>query len=1236
MATNASTGAALVITLAFVVLLTTLVLAFLSYSSLQSQISSASANRTVVDIFTQGALNAIMGDLKTEIVSGSTTTNIGTNVIYFPQSPTNMVPQRIGTDDSLANLVKRSAVNKPLYSGGTSRAASVSTTVPSRNGRSISAARWNASLLLPKANANSATDLTPTNTFIAPDWVFVARNGSNPTSWTDTLRWSRTNQNTVIGRYAYTVYDEGGLLDMNSAGYPAGSSSTLTADKGGLAFADLTVIPGMSAKAINAVVGWRNYATSQPEGNFPSFTFNAASQTNYFRAVRESVSGFLRTGNTNVISSGQTDRMFVSRQQLIQFLTHGVAADDTERAALQNSLQYLSTFTRDLEQPSFVPDPNRPKNTQYWVTNAGNDQGGGTSLDTTGAKQDIVNPSLLTVRAANGEPVMKRRFPLSRLGLIKPNPSAEEATKIYDYFGLTWEKSEGRWKYGHGGTDGQIFSLKDIPASREPDFFETLRSVIHCDSLGKQHGSLNSTSGLLSAHSIFGAAIDAIVNYQILQIGVNLIDQYDADSYPTRVYVVDKEGLEREYYGIENLPYFLGWETVWYRTRVLTPGVEINNDASDDDLKIAPASGTYEVAAMLQPIIWNPHVADSTLNASTLPTKFRVLASAFEGDRALEGNHAPIVAENWWKENSKSRLYPAKGSYITDRGMQRNPADKTKAGTHLFRFPRPQIDANTSALTFNTGIGDADFREPYRLRGLNEPHGSNAAPEAGYAEGQINHLDAELIANGEPSPALGIFLGYAWAGPYTSTTLSGTYLCKGSLSYDLNLRLQYKNPYGSTPEWLTYDLIEQVYTTSGKTSTVDNTGTPPQIRSFRTCFRADPRTDRWGLFGLNTFPEKNAGDISKNPTEGLTPLNGDGIISPTTTRSTWPIYYLPQQITAKPTSTFSFLTGPSGATGGTAGWLSGGIYNVADTMVNLQTGTKTSPIPGAKTYYADPDGVIRRASGGNFSGNDGLPLYTTNTNSRPVVLNRPFRSVAEMGYASRGVAWRELEFFMPESGDAALLDAFCLNEIGNASDDVTVAGRVNLNTRQPKVLQALIQGVSKAEGGLVSDVEASAAAAALVNWTMDTTTATTGASPILIKGPLRNRSELVGKFISQVKITPKPNLTGTPSLEPLDPLKSYSGFSSMLKAGSGGVFTTGADAAIKRRRESVMRALTDAGNTRTWNLLIDIVAQTGRYPVNSTALDQFLVEGETRYWVHLAIDRYTGQVIAKQWEQVSE
>jgi len=74
----------------------------------------------------------------------------------------------------------------------------------------------------------------------------------------------------------------------------------------------------------------------------------------------------------------------------------------------------------------------------------------------------------------------------------------------------------------------------------------------------------------------------------------------------------------------------------------------------------------------------------------------------------------------------------------------------------------------------------------------------------------------------------------------------------------------------------------------------------------------------------------------------------------------------------------------------------------------------------------------------------------------------------------------------------------------------------------------------------------------------------------------------------------------------------------------------------KEARELVMRAFSDACQTRTWNLLIDVVAQSGRYPPNTSTLAGFMVEGEQHYWVHVAIDRFTGQVIDKQIEVVNE
>jgi hypothetical protein len=64
--------------------------------------------------------------------------------------------------------------------------------------------------------------------------------------------------------------------------------------------------------------------------------------------------------------------------------------------------------------------------------------------------------------------------------------------------------------------------------------------------------------------------------------------------------------------------------------------------------------------------------------------------------------------------------------------------------------------------------------------------------------------------------------------------------------------------------------------------------------------------------------------------------------------------------------------------------------------------------------------------------------------------------------------------------------------------------------------------------------------------------------------------------------------------------------------------------------------LTDAGQVRVWNLLLDVIVQTGLYPAGAQGPSDFLVKGERRAWVHLSMDRLTGEVLAKALEWVNE
>src|SRR5262249_53755607 len=80
-----------------------------------------------------------------------------------------------------------------------------------------------------------------------------------------------------------------------------------------------------------------------------------------------------------------------------------------------------------------------------------------------------------------------------------------------------------------------------------------------------------------------------------------------------------------------------------------------------------------------------------------------------------------------------------------------------------------------------------------------------------------------------------------------------------------------------------------------------------------------------------------------------------------------------------------------------------------------------------------------------------------------------------------------------------------------------------------------------------------------------------------------------------------------------------------------------ANQVVKARREVVARAISSVAQTPLWNLLIDSAAQAGAFKPNAANLqNDFIVEGEQHYWVHVAIDRFTGRVIDKQVEVVNE
>jgi hypothetical protein len=200
-----SSGAALIIVLALVVLLTVLAVAYFSRTTTDRQLAQSSFNDTTADLLARSALDFVVSDFKQEIANNPTVTAF------------NIQPSRYGappiTDPTpIPNLIRRSFSGAPQ-----SRASTVSSGAASANGRSISLARWNSHYLIPRASTTTSIDSTPVSSFTPPDWVLVTSQGPN----------SAPAPSSVIGRYAYAVYDEGGLIDFNVGGFPNYASLTL-------------------------------------------------------------------------------------------------------------------------------------------------------------------------------------------------------------------------------------------------------------------------------------------------------------------------------------------------------------------------------------------------------------------------------------------------------------------------------------------------------------------------------------------------------------------------------------------------------------------------------------------------------------------------------------------------------------------------------------------------------------------------------------------------------------------------------------------------------------------------------------------------------------------------------------------------------------------------------------------------------------------------------------------------
>lgn len=1239
---------ALVVTLVLVTLTSALVVAFVMRARLDLAASSSYAGVPQADGIGRGGVEFIVGWLRREIQEGSEGYDengdpvAGADAIVFkPLAPANLLPQRTATrggGGAYQSLVRMSRSGEPFYApsdgwqfnGAASfdMVSDVSTADGSANGRRFGGGRWATPGLLTSDEAaefNPGSGGSGAGQGVVPDWVYVTRRGPERVTETDEAQRDDNPENLdyVLGRFAYAVYDISGLLDVGVAGYPGELGDHGVQSKGSLAFADpgAMTLPNGAAVDREGLVAWRNRATGT---DFMGYVTNA---------VKE---GF----RTNAVG----DNGFFGRGDLVGF----ARAAATRQVFDTNALPYLTSFSRERAAPSWwptIPEALEGKVDVEYEKEAFEKGRTNRWASAVMAQSDFTAPDGTEFKV--GEPLLKRRFPLSRINMLRADSGAS-AQDIWYYFGLVKSGEAGRgsgiplWVYNPKSAVPQeqeriLYTLDQVAAGgqREPNFFELLAA-------GILHGSV-AKSGYREGMDL-RLGRDRSAYHQILQIGANIIDQYDTDSDPTIIRSLSDEAIKQGYNqtvnllastirGIENLPYIDEFLTTWMRDRTKPPP---NNEWVQAPITLGDTSKQNKypfVTYFLQFELWNPH-----RNALEAPEgRYRVIAQmgqTYLDYRAyIAGAHKNTGGGSPDPREYNTQAGGAGGTQVTYNDIFQEQVRQLYPPTRYGR----NFASSPCTMEFSAGGGNALFDTPRML--------------------QFDDSDLKM--------KVGNALDTFTAGQARITGLRlGDVLCVNNLDLDENPNNDFEwfhweeglwkhrdnhiNPYFQASQplvvelqkqsasggWFTYQVFapkksgSQLAGVPGFDQSAQSWGEIsyhsriyarrwPVAHSFNPV--SDPRCQRFGfthgggVAGGNYEYEKCVGATVRDISTRLSPhvnkknffgKEGDG------TRLTEAGWQFPAWIA------------PYSADPAAADWTSSANKINIDKdhlwfwwkqdILRYQTavaefaenndgeGRMGGPI--SMMFARDPDGLVRRGDGWRGRKVDpySMEMEPVQNVGRPVFLNRPFQSVGELGYVLRDDPWKTLNLFWGDSADAGLLDLFCLEE-GETFRPVR-AGVVNPNTAPREVLAAVLAGT--ALHGKVGATE----------------------PPRLDSAGAAQIADAIRTYLG-------------PRENPTRVLRTMGDIGEMCEE----IFETGgAQAALGDMkdtdvgREAVARSLADVCNTRTWNLFIDVVAQAGRFTAASRTPQDFMVRAERRLWVHLALDRITGELVDIDIEPVFE
>ena len=243
---------------------------------------------------------------------------------------------------------------------------------------------------------------------------------------------------------------------------------------------------------------------------------------------------------------------------------------------------------------------------------------------------------------------------------------------------------------------------------REPNFFELLKAVILNGSVGLGSGNANSFVASDPKYYISGTTPSNLLSadYEIMQIGANIIDSWDADNVPTFINFAGNELA-----GVENLPYLNKLVFV---------------------AALLPQGSGGNVDAWLVPSLWNPHQ-----NGSSATGSVRV---------ALTGNP------------SYSATFTAGSTIATAGPIATTPAITIDVPANGFIAPTPPKDPNPTPIAMTgavTSVGPPEkyygFHFPFTITtpnatAINQKNCDTIYPDFGSTVGNIE-LQVQLSAS---------------------------------------------------------------------------------------------------------------------------------------------------------------------------------------------------------------------------------------------------------------------------------------------------------------------------------------------------------------------------------------------------------------------------------------------------------------------------------------------------------